>query len=414
MLYPCIALMFECQLVIVESKIEWRQMNQAPDRNVLRKLVSALRERHYLHTARFPSLQRPFFMLPFEPNVMLSFTRNKTSPFTPSALPSLYRFRWFAKHPDTALLYRFFFLNQPASLQHLSKTLGTELIGQLVDAGIVRKSDGHAKANFRMVPYGDTIFLSDPDQGDVRTTIQYVYVGGDSVTLSNFVSTRMLHRSYGRGLDLCAGTAFQGHNIKPHCDSVIAAEFNPRAVDFARAILYANSVPDTFSVIQSDLWENVTGSFDIIVSNPPYYPVPENKWNPMIMDVFGGDDHGMEKPLIIFDGFGQFLNPSGEGMLLAASPIIKDEDVLLSRLKPLAEKHGLETVLVPWKYTNMRLDPEYQVENGIDYLIHYIVHARLTGNGSVISTGYPFPVRTLQKLQLGFQKMLPSWPRRRL
>ncbi|MEN8209798.1 MAG: hypothetical protein ABFR50_11175, partial [Candidatus Fermentibacteria bacterium] len=60
----------------------------------------------------------------------------------------------------------------------------------------------------------------------------------------------------------------------------------------------------------------------------------------------------------------------------------------------------------------MRLDAEYQVKNNIDYLIHYIVYARLTGNGSVISSGYPFLVRTMEKLQLGLQKMLPSWPRR--
>lgn len=386
-------------------------MNQTPDRDVLKKLFSALRKQHYLHTARFPSLKRSLFMLPFEPHVMLSYAMSRTNPFTPSALPSLYRFKWLAKHPDTAFLYRFFFLNQPSPMHQLSITLGSELAAQLKDAGIVDESDGYAKANFRMVPYGNTIFLSDPDQGDTRTTTQYVYVGGDSITLSNFVTTIMLRRSFGRGLDLCAGTAFQGHNIKSCCDAVIAAEFNPRAVDFARATLYANSVPDTFSVIQSDLWENVTGSFDIIVSNPPYYPVPENKWNPMILDVYGGADHGMEKPLTIFDGFGQFLNPSGEGVLLAASPVIKGEDVLMSRLKPLAKKYGLETVLIPWKYTNMRLDPDYQVENNIDYLIHYIVYAKLNGNGSVISSGYPLLVRALEKFQIRFQKMLPSWPR---
>lgn len=385
-------------------------MDQAPDREVLKQLTDALKKREYLYTARFPALRRPLWMLAFEPNVLMKYIQGRTSPFTPTALPSLYGIKWFKAHEDTEILYRLFYLNRLIRIDSLNNIIGDELLSGLVESGIIEDSQGTAKSIYRLVPWRDSIFLSDPDQGYRRTTNQYVYVGSDSVVLADFARRTMLIREYERGLDLCAGTAFQGHNIRSNCRSVLAAEFNPRAVDFTRATLYANGINDSFSIVQSDLWGNVTGTFDIIVSNPPYYPVAEHKRNYKILDVFGGSNHGMEKPLIIFDGFGQFLEKGGCGALLAASPVIGGEDMLIERLKPIAKRHGLETVLIPWKYTNIKLEPEYQVKHGIDYLIHYIVYARRTGKGSVSTSGYPLLLKYLEKLQIGIQKRLPSWP----
>ncbi len=389
---------------------EGSHVDQAPDREVLKQLIDTLRKRDYLFTARFPALRRPLWMFALEPHVFLRYVQGRTSSFTPTALPALYGNKWFRSHKDTEILYRLFYLNRNAEIDSLDRILGSEMLSGLVDSGMIKYSNGIVRSEYRLVPRGDSIFLSDPDQGNRRTTVQYVYVGNDSVVLADFAHRTMLNREYERGLDLCAGTAFQGYNIRSNCRSVLAAEFNPRAVDFARATFYANGINDSFSIVQSDLWEKVTGTFDIIVSNPPYYPASECLINSKILDVFGGTDHGMEKPLIIFDGFGQYLDKGGLGMLLAASPVIMGEDILMERLKPLAERHGLETVLIPWKFTNIKLDPEYQVQHGIDYLIHYIIHTRKTGNGSVILAGYPYLVKFLEKLQIGIQKRLSSWP----
>ncbi len=384
-------------------------MNQTPDRDILKQLIGLLKEKDYLYTARFPALRRPARMFPIEPHVFVNYLKGRTSSFTPTVFPSMYGIKWFKRHKDTKVLYRFFYLNQSENRKSIENIIGSEMFSSLTDSGMIKYSNGIVRSEYRLVPWGDSIFLSDPDQGNRRTTVQYVYVGNDSVVLADFVSKTMLNREYERGLDLCAGTAFQGYNIRSNCRSLFAAEFNPRAVDFAQAAFYANGISDSFSIVQSDLWENVTGTFDIIVCNPPYYPVSEQLRNTKIIDVFGGSDHGMEKPLIIFDGFGQYLNKGGCGALLAASPIISSEDMLVERLRPLAERHGLDTVLIPWKYTNIKLDPEYQIKHDIDYLIHYIIYTRRTGNGSVTQAGYPSLVKFLEKLQIGIQKRLPSW-----
>lgn len=387
-------------------------MNEAPDREVLKQLIDVLNKNDYLHTARFPALQRPLWMLVLEPNVLSRYIQGKTSSFTKTAFPSLYGNRWFKDHEDAKILYRLFYLNHQVRINSLNRIVGEKLLSGLVASEIVKDSTGFAKSVYRLTPWRNSIFLCDPDQGAHRTIEYYVYVGYDSVILADFVRKTMLTREYSRGLDLCAGTAFQGHNIRKKCRSVLAAEYNPRAVDFARATLYANNMDDSFKVVQSDLWENVSGSFDIIVSNPPYYPVSECFRNSSILDVFGGADHGMEKPLIIFDGFGQYLETGGSGALLAASPVIAGIDTLIGKLEPIAEKHGLETILIPWKYTNIKLEPEYQVKHGIDYLIHYIIYTRKTGNGAVNTAGYPFFVKFLEKLQIAIQKRLPSWSER--
>lgn len=386
-------------------------MNALPDLDTLRDLILFLKARYYLQTARFPALRRPAWMLSLEPHVLLKYLRGVSSSFTPTAVPSLYGRFWFLKHPDTRLLYELFYLNREVSAMAFEEVAGRDFSIRIQAEGLVQRSDDLLKSDYRLVPWGDSIFLSDRDQGYHRTTVQYVYVGGDSVLLADFTARYLLDRTYERGLDLCAGTGFQGHNILPYCNGVTAAEYNPRAVDFARATLHANDLDRRMGIIESDLWNNVSGSFDIVVSNPPYYPVDERKRNETILDVFGGSDHGMEKPLIIYDGLGQYLKHEGRAALLAASPVIDGEDVLPIRLEPVAAKHGLETVLIPWKYTNMKLEPDYQVRHDIDYLIHYVILVEKNGTGGITTAEYPFLVRTFEKAQILIQKLLPSWPK---
>ena len=385
-------------------------MQKMPDSDVLRELFMRLKDLDYLETARIPSLKRPSWMFLIEPHVLFKYMMGNTNPFTPTAVPGLYGRLWFRSHGDTREAYNLFFLNRPGDLRTLEDLLGTELVRKCLQQKILEESEDIIESNYRLVPWRDSIFLSDPDQGDRRTTVRYVYVGSDSVLLAEFVRKHLMNSCYEKGLDLCAGTAIQGHNIRSSCRQVMAAEYNPRAVEFARASVYANGIDTPFQVIQSDLWENVEGSFDLIVSNPPYYPVDESRRNAKILDVFGGSRHGMEKPLIIFDGLGQYLRRDGRGVLLAASPVIEGEDLLKEELRPYAEKHGLDTVLVPWKYTNIKLEPDYQVKHGIDYLVHYIVFAHRTGSGRIHTAKYPPLVKMLEKFQIALQKRLPSWP----
>ena len=156
-------------------------MDQAPDREVLKQLIYTLKEKDYLYTARFPALRRPLQMFPMEPHVFMKYVKGRTSSFTPTALPSLYGIKWFKTHKSTKVLYRIFYQNQSRRKVSLENIIGSKMLSELVDSGMIKHSNGMVSSEYRLVPWGDSIFLCDPDQGNKRTTVQYVYLGNDSI-----------------------------------------------------------------------------------------------------------------------------------------------------------------------------------------------------------------------------------------
>jgi release factor glutamine methyltransferase len=74
-------------------------------------------------------------------------------------------------------------------------------------------------------------------------------------------------------LEMGCGTGL----ITTHCAAagamVTAADINPRAVECTRKNLDRNGLKAT--VVQSDRFSNITGSFDLILFNPPYLAVDE-------------------------------------------------------------------------------------------------------------------------------------------
>lgn len=75
-------------------------------------------------------------------------------------------------------------------------------------------------------------------------------------------------------LDLCTGSgciALALAEQLPHA-CVTAVDISPRALQVARHNAERLKLQEKITFIESDLWENVQGDFDIIVSNPPYIP----------------------------------------------------------------------------------------------------------------------------------------------
>lgn len=75
-------------------------------------------------------------------------------------------------------------------------------------------------------------------------------------------------------LDLCTGSGCIALALAaqlPHA-CVTAADISPRALQVARHNAARLKLQEKITFIESNLWENVQGDFDIIVSNPPYIP----------------------------------------------------------------------------------------------------------------------------------------------
>ena len=79
-----------------------------------------------------------------------------------------------------------------------------------------------------------------------------------------------------RVLDLCSGSGCIAVAIAMKSDcKVVASDISEKALEVARKNAENNGVGDKLEFVQSDVFENIEGVFDVIVSNPPYIPSKE-------------------------------------------------------------------------------------------------------------------------------------------
>ncbi|MEM4267333.1 MAG: methyltransferase [Candidatus Woesearchaeota archaeon] len=119
--------------------------------------------------------------------------------------------------------------------------------------------------------------------------------------------------AFGRVLDMGTGTGILAEAALKRAESVLGVDINPSAVEYCRQKYISNRI----SFVESDLFENITGSFDCIIFNPPYLPTPKNmRASDVALD-------GGKKGYEVIDRFlseaGRHLNPSGIILLLFSS-----------------------------------------------------------------------------------------------
>ena len=77
---------------------------------------------------------------------------------------------------------------------------------------------------------------------------------------------RVLEIGTGSGcIALCISEAFSDIEV-------VATDISPDAIDVARLNTKAHGLEQQVEIIESDLFENVSGVFDLIITNPPYVP----------------------------------------------------------------------------------------------------------------------------------------------
>ncbi|MFB6295188.1 MAG: HemK2/MTQ2 family protein methyltransferase [Candidatus Nanohaloarchaea archaeon] len=75
-------------------------------------------------------------------------------------------------------------------------------------------------------------------------------------------------------LDMGTGSGIQAAAAADHGATVTAVDIDPAAVEHARQRF--NDV-ENVDVVQSDLFESVSGTFDVVVFNPPYVPSTDDE-----------------------------------------------------------------------------------------------------------------------------------------
>lgn len=119
-------------------------------------------------------------------------------------------------------------------------------------------------------------------------------------------------------LDLCTGSGAIGISIAKYVkeSEVVLADISKKALQIAKRNAKKNQVEEQIQIVETDLFTNISSSFDIIVSNPPYIKTEEIKslakdvQSQPILALDGGTD-GLEFYKKIIREAYHYLKPNG-------------------------------------------------------------------------------------------------------
>jgi len=125
---------------------------------------------------------------------------------------------------------------------------------------------------------------------------------------------------------------------------VAAVELNEQAAHLARFNAILNGVAGRVGVYQGSLYDAApAGPYDLIVSNPPFIPVPDGV--PFALCGAGGED-GLTVLLPILEGLPAQLSPQGRAIIYAEGPGDREGPFVRRLLAELVEREGLEAQLM--------------------------------------------------------------------
>jgi len=142
---------------------------------------------------------------------------------------------------------------------------------------------------------------------------------------SNLLAKQILEKDLEgqKCLDMGTGSGIIAEKmVRSDAENVVAADVNPEAVEEASEKLEDK---ENVEVIESDLFENVEGKFDLIAFNPPYLPGDELDEDMEGREIWRGGESGEEFTEEFLQTAKQHLTSQGEIMFVVSS--LSDFDI---------------------------------------------------------------------------------------
>jgi 2-polyprenyl-3-methyl-5-hydroxy-6-metoxy-1,4-benzoquinol methylase len=156
----------------------------------------------------------------------------------------------------------------------LETSFGREL-GTLVDAGILyHDKDKCYRSTYLVTPWNGMIYLTDfPDTGHVDEVFS-------PHVETKFFSSLLQVRPNDNVLDLCTGGGMLLLEAARRGASGLGIDISPRAISFAKANAAINGLQERVQFDEGDVTAPsalpMWGSPDVVISNPPFEPVPDD------------------------------------------------------------------------------------------------------------------------------------------
>lgn len=214
-----------------------------------------------------------------------------------------------------------------------SDDVETSVLGILRRTGEVQDVGGLLQSRVRISSVDGRLHAHSAVGGDPDA----VFLGPDSYRFVRFLQSSIPPAFQGRVLDIGTGAGVGALAIAAaHSGAeVTGTDVNPRALRYL-AVNAAHAGLEVQGVLGQGL-EVVTGTFDLIVANPPYVA---GRGGRTYRD--GGDAYGAEVALSWMRESVCRLNPGGMVALYTGSPVIDGSDVVYRSLVQLADERGLD------------------------------------------------------------------------
>jgi SAM-dependent methyltransferase len=220
------------------------------------------------------------------------------------------------------------------SLPFASGVVDAEILDLMRTADIVERRGDLLASTVRVSSLDDDLFLHSayPTTGS-----DAVFFGPDTYRFARFIKgglSRMpieIRRLVDIGCGSGAGAVVAARATG--ASGVVMTDINPAALRLARINAEAASVVARADV--SDILNDVDGTFDLVVSNPPYLVDDERRTYR-----HGGDALGADLSLRIANEAVTRLNPGGRLLLYTASAIVDGVDGFRSAVMSSLEEKG--------------------------------------------------------------------------
>jgi HemK-related putative methylase len=209
----------------------------------------------------------------------------------------------------TKTLIQLFCLHKKILAAEFTNIFGMKSLDDIVKLHVFRRKGDIIQSNYKIMTTHNYYILHDYEEDNKK--LDYAYCGDDSLMLANNLPFNFKAQNT---LDLCTGAGIQAILLSKNSRNVTGVEVSPEAAYVARFNTILNNVSHNVKIVQGNLYEPVKNKkFDLIVSNPPYIPIPDNLRYPLAAK---GGENGLLVLTNIFAGFNNHLAKNGMGLIL--------------------------------------------------------------------------------------------------
>ena len=236
--------------------------------------------------------------------------------------------------------------------------ISTDELQQLTAAGVLQGEGDLLRSTVRWSSLDDLLLTHSAWPTD---SCDAVFFGPDSYRFAQVIRDHLQHRLHPvqHAVDIGCGSGIGALLIAraaPHAQ-VSAVDINPLALRYT-AINAALAGVANVSVEPSDLLAGITGTFDLIVANPPYMLDASKRTYR-----HGGGTLGAELSLRIVEQACQRLDPGGTLLLYTGVAIVEGRDALLETVRQRLQGSAFSWVyreVDPDVFGEQLLEPGYQ------------------------------------------------------